>query len=55
MSKAGAVTLKMAVMVSVLPMPIRLRQVQKATTSQTELTGVWVYWLTLLQSLGMVR
>jgi hypothetical protein len=34
--------LKMAVMVSVEPMPIRFRQLQKATTSQTALTGVWV-------------
>lgn len=51
MSRAGAVMLKMAVMVRVLPIPIRSRQVQKTTTSHTALTGVWVRLLTLLQKL----
>jgi hypothetical protein len=51
MSRAGAVMLKMAVMVSVDPMPIRSRQLQKATTSQTALTGVCVRELTLDQKL----
>ena len=43
--------LKMAVMVSVLPIPMRSRQLQKTTTSQTALTGVCVCVLTLLQKL----
>jgi hypothetical protein len=51
MSSAGAVMLKMAVMVSVDPMPIRSRQLQKATTSQTALTGVCVREFTLDQKL----
>jgi hypothetical protein len=54
MSSAGAVMLKIAVIVSVLPIPIRSRQLQKATTSQTALTGVCVKRLTLLQNLSKV-
>lgn len=46
--------LKMAVMVSVLPIPIKSRQLQKATTSQTAFTGVCVKRLTLLQNLFLV-
>lgn len=41
-SSAGAVTLKMAVTVSVEPMAMRTRQTLKKTTNQTALTGVWV-------------
>lgn len=54
MSRAGAVILKIAVMVRVDPMPIRSRHVQKATTSQTALTGVWVRVFTFDQKLGIV-
>jgi hypothetical protein len=51
MSSAGAVMLKMAVMVSVEPIPIRSRQLQKTTTNHTALTGVCVYVLILDQKL----
>jgi hypothetical protein len=47
--------LNMAVMVSVLPMPIRSRQLQKATTSHTALIGVCVREFTLLQKLLCVN
>jgi hypothetical protein len=53
MSRAGAVTLKMVMMVRVLPMPMRSRQLQKATTSQTAFTGVEVRLFTLLQKLSI--
>lgn len=43
--------LKIATIVCVLPMPMRLRQLQKMTTSQTALTGVPVTRLILLQTL----
>lgn len=43
--------LKIATMVCCEPIPMRLRQVQHKTTSHTELIGVWVYELTLLQKL----
>lgn len=43
--------LKIATIVRVLPMPMRSRQVQNTTTSQTALTGVPVYLLILLQRL----
>ena len=46
--------LKIAVIVRVLPIPIRSRQLQKMTTSHTALTGVPVYELTLLQKLYTV-
>lgn len=46
--------LKIAVMVRVLPIPIKSRQLQKMTTSHTALTGVPVYELTLLQKLCIV-
>lgn len=42
MSRAGAVMLKMATMVEVLPMAMVLRAQVRMTMSQTELTGVWV-------------
>ena len=54
MSSAGAVMLKMLKMVNVLPMPIMLRQLQKITTSQTELMGVFVTVLTLAQKLSHI-
>lgn len=50
-SKAGAVILKIPIMVWPDPMPIQFRQIAKATTSQTALTGVCVRWFTLLQNL----
>lgn len=46
--------LKMDRMVKVLPIPTMFRQLQKATTSQTELTGVLVRPLTLLQNLSHI-
>ena len=54
MSSAGAVMLKMATIVNVLPIPIRSRQLQKATTSHTAFTGVRVMLLTLLQKLSHI-
>ncbi len=50
-SRAGAVMLKIATIVWVEPIPMQLRQMLKRTTSQTALTGVCVYELTLLQNL----
>lgn len=47
MSRAGAVTLKMAVAVSVDPIAMQFRQTLKTTTNQTALTGVCVRWFTL--------
>lgn len=44
--------LKMATMVSVLPMPMQFRTMAKATTSQTALMGVLVRGLTVDQKLG---
>jgi hypothetical protein len=41
-SSAGAVMLKIATMVRVLPIPMRLRREEKMTMSQTELRGVSV-------------
>lgn len=52
MSSAGAVMLKIETMVNVLPIPIRSKQLQKATTSQTAFTGVLVTGFTLLQNLN---
>lgn len=51
-SKAGAVMLKIATMVSVLPMPMQFKTTAKATTSQTALMGVLVRGLTVDQKLG---
>ena len=50
-SKAGAVMLKIPIIVWPDPMPIQLRQIANRTTSQTALTGVYVRLLTLLQNL----
>ena len=44
--------LKIPTIVCGEPMPIRFRQEQKVTTSQTALTGVWVKEFTLLQKLA---
>jgi len=46
--------LKMLRIVKVLPIPIRLRQLQKITTSQTELMGVSVTLFTLDQNLSHI-
>lgn len=54
-SSAGAVMLKIATMVSVDPIPIKFRAQEKKTISQTALTGVRVYGLTLEKNLGMYR
>jgi len=43
--------LKIEIMVRVLPIPIRFRQVEKRTMSQTALTGVVVWGLILEKSL----
>lgn len=50
-SIAGAVTLKMPIIVWADPMPMQLRQTAKITTSQTAFTGVCVRRFTLLQNL----
>ncbi len=47
--------LKMATMVCVEPIPMQLRRMLNNTTSQTALTGVFVYGFTLDQMLGSVR
>lgn len=52
MSNAGAVTLKIAVAVSVDPMAMRLRMVLKKTTNQTEFTGVCVIPLIFARNLN---
>ena len=49
-SSAGAVMLKIATMVRVEPIPMRFSAIEKKTMSQTALTGVWVYGLTLDQN-----
>ncbi len=41
-SSAGAVILKIDIMVRVLPIPIRFRQIERRTMSQTAFTGVVV-------------
>ena len=51
-SKAGAVILKIPIMVWPDPIPIQFRQIAKTTTSQTALTGVCVLRFTLLQNLS---
>lgn len=53
-SRAGAVTLKIPMIVCPDPMPMQFRQTAKITTSQTALTGVCVRRFTLLQNLCQV-
>lgn len=53
-SIAGAVTLKMPIIVWADPMPMQLRQTAKITTSQTAFTGVCVRRFTLLQNLCLM-
>ncbi len=53
-SRAGAVMLKMATMVWVEPIPMRLRQVERKTMSQTAWTGVCVVVLILEKNLRVV-
>lgn len=52
MSNAGAVTLNIAVAVSVDPIAMRLRTVLKKTTNQTEFTGVCVIPLIFANNLN---
>ena len=51
-SSAGAVMLNTATIVCVDPIPIRFKDMQQSTTSQTPFMGVCVLLLILLQKLS---